>query len=122
MPLRLALYISLASLALRIERVEGKVEVMLGRFAGVDGATCEFWHGIVHGFALSTVLRLETAATSRLVLPISRFVLDYGGECCSPPWMVEIVCDAGLRGGPARRLVQRRISERRSAGRSKPCR
>ena len=92
---------------------------MLGRFAGVDGATREFWHGIVHGFAISTVLRLETAPTSRLVLPISRFVLDYGGETCSPPWMVEIVCDAGLRGGPARRLVQRRISGRRSAGRSK---
>jgi hypothetical protein len=91
------------------------------RFAGVDSATREF-HGIVHCFAFSTVLRLETAATSRFVLLISRFALDYGGETCSPPWMVEIVCDAALRGGPARRLVQRRISGRKSAGRSKPCR
>ena len=35
---RLALDVGLAGLALRVERVEGEVEVMLGRLAGVDGA------------------------------------------------------------------------------------
>ena len=36
--MRLALDIGLAGLALGVERVEGEVEIMLGRFAGVDRA------------------------------------------------------------------------------------
>jgi hypothetical protein len=44
----LALYIGLAGLALGIERVEGKVEVMLGRLASVDGAARELGGGSVH--------------------------------------------------------------------------
>ena len=36
--MRLTLYVCLAGVALRIERCEGKVEVMLGRLAGIDGA------------------------------------------------------------------------------------
>ena len=35
---RLALDISLAGLALGVERVEGEIEIVLGRFARVDGA------------------------------------------------------------------------------------
>ena len=34
---RLALYICLAGLALGVERVEGKLEIVLGRFARIDG-------------------------------------------------------------------------------------
>ena len=39
----LALYIGLAGFPLRIERVELKVKVMLGGFAGVDRAALPFW-------------------------------------------------------------------------------
>ena len=42
---RLALDVSLASLALGVERVEFEVEVMLGRFAGIDGAAKDFSFG-----------------------------------------------------------------------------
>ena len=44
----LALDVGLAGLALGIERVEGKVEVMLGRLAGVDGAARESADRLVH--------------------------------------------------------------------------
>jgi hypothetical protein len=39
---RLALDIGLAGLALGVERVEGQVEIVLGRFARVDGAALRF--------------------------------------------------------------------------------
>jgi len=42
---RLTLYICLAGLALGIERGKGKVEVMLGGFAGIDGAAQELMVG-----------------------------------------------------------------------------
>jgi hypothetical protein len=45
---RLALYIGLAGLALGIERVEGKLEIVLGRFARIDGAARELADGSVH--------------------------------------------------------------------------
>ena len=45
----LALHIGLAGFALGIERVEGEVEVMLGRFAGVDGAAQRPGHARLHG-------------------------------------------------------------------------
>ncbi len=41
--MRLALDVSLAGFALRVERVEGEVEIMLGRFARVDRAALRFW-------------------------------------------------------------------------------
>jgi hypothetical protein len=41
----------LACFPLGIEGREGKIEIMLARFAGIDGAAREFLHGIVHGFA-----------------------------------------------------------------------
>ena len=43
----LALHIGLAGFPLGIERVECKIEVMLGRFAGVDRA--ELWFWCLHG-------------------------------------------------------------------------
>src|SRR3984893_2531841 len=45
----LALDIGLAGLALRIERVEGKIEIMLGRLARVDGAAQWFRAHEFHG-------------------------------------------------------------------------
>jgi hypothetical protein len=45
---RLALYVCLTGLALGVERGEGKVEVMLARLAGVDGAAREL-DGPIHG-------------------------------------------------------------------------
>jgi len=33
---------------LGIERVEFEIEIMLGRFAGVDRAALEFWNGRLH--------------------------------------------------------------------------
>src|SRR5260370_39232671 len=45
---RLALYIGLAGLALGIERIEGKIEVMLARLTGIDGAARELADGFVH--------------------------------------------------------------------------
>src|SRR5215208_6672961 len=54
--LRLALDIGLTGLALGIERVERKVEVMLGRLAGIDGAATKLADGPVHA-ARSTNLR-----------------------------------------------------------------
>ena len=45
---RLTLYICLTGLPLGIERVEGKVEVMLGRLAGIDRAARELADGAVH--------------------------------------------------------------------------
>src|SRR6202035_4225683 len=45
----LAADIGLASFPLGIERREGKIEIMLARFAGIDGAARELCHGIVHG-------------------------------------------------------------------------
>src|SRR5262249_52597085 len=46
---RLTLYIGLAGLALGIERVEGKLKIVLARFAGIDGAARELADGSVHG-------------------------------------------------------------------------
>src|SRR5262249_8456439 len=46
---RLTLYIGLAGLALGIERVEGKLKIVLGRFARIDGAARELADGAVHG-------------------------------------------------------------------------
>jgi hypothetical protein len=46
---RLTLYICLAGLALGIERVEGKLQIVLGRFARIDGAVRELADGSVHG-------------------------------------------------------------------------
>jgi hypothetical protein len=47
--MRLALYISLASLPLRLERVEFKIEIMLGRLSRVDRAAKEFCGGrLIH--------------------------------------------------------------------------
>src|SRR6516225_8364660 len=45
---RLTLYIGLAGLALGIERGEGKVEVMLARLAGIDGAARVLADGPIH--------------------------------------------------------------------------
>jgi hypothetical protein len=39
----LALYIGFAGFSLRIERVELKVQIMLGGFAGIDRAALPFW-------------------------------------------------------------------------------
>ena len=47
--MRLALDIGLAGFALGIERVEFEVEIMLGRFAGVDRAALGFWNDRLHG-------------------------------------------------------------------------
>ena len=46
--MRLALDIGLAGFALRVERVEGEVEIVLGRFARVDRAALRFWDGLLH--------------------------------------------------------------------------
>src|SRR5262249_59526265 len=45
---RLALYICLAGLALGVERVEGKLEIVLARFARIDGTARELADGSVH--------------------------------------------------------------------------
>src|SRR5262245_24890373 len=45
---RLALYICLTGLALGIERVEGKLKIVLGRFARIDGTARELADGSVH--------------------------------------------------------------------------
>jgi len=47
--MRLALYVGLAGFALRIEGVELEIEVMLGRFSGVDGATELLLGWLIHG-------------------------------------------------------------------------
>jgi hypothetical protein len=44
--MRLALDIGFAGLPLGIERVEFEIEIMLGRFAGVDRAALGFWNGL----------------------------------------------------------------------------
>ena len=43
---RLALYIGLAGLPLGVERVEFEIEIMLGRFSGVDRATQQLSCGL----------------------------------------------------------------------------
>jgi hypothetical protein len=43
--MRLAFDVGFAGLPLGIERVEFKVEIMLGRFAGVGRAALGFWNG-----------------------------------------------------------------------------
>src|SRR2546423_13712967 len=47
--MRLALDISLAGLALGIERVEFEIEIVLGRFAGVDRAALGLGSNRFHG-------------------------------------------------------------------------
>src|SRR5260370_34977120 len=49
----LSLHDALPIFALRIERVEREIEVMLGRFAGVDGAAEHLSLGCLHGRAPS---------------------------------------------------------------------
>ena len=56
--MRLALDIGLAGLALGIERVELEIEIMLGRFAGVDRAAEDL------SFGLASWLRLCRASGS----------------------------------------------------------
>jgi len=46
--LRLTLYIGLTGLALGIERVEGKVKIVLCRFARIDGTARELGNGVIH--------------------------------------------------------------------------
>ena len=46
--MRLALDIGLAGFALRIERVELEVEIMLARLAGIDRTALGFWDGRLH--------------------------------------------------------------------------
>ena len=50
--MRLALDVGLTGLTLRIERVEGEVEIMLGRFAGIDRATLRLGDQITHGLRI----------------------------------------------------------------------
>src|SRR5476649_2316610 len=45
----LTLYIGFTCLSLGIERVEGEIEVMFGRFAGVDRAAQRLRRGHLHG-------------------------------------------------------------------------
>jgi hypothetical protein len=45
---RLALYICLTGLALGIERVEGQLEIVLGRLTRIDGTARELPDGSVH--------------------------------------------------------------------------
>src|SRR5437870_1805254 len=45
---RLTLYICLAGLALGVERVEGKLKIVLGRLARIDGTARELADGSVH--------------------------------------------------------------------------
>src|SRR5947208_16341327 len=54
---RLTLCICLAGLALGIERGESKVEVMLGRFAGIDRAARELADGPVHATGIPLRIR-----------------------------------------------------------------
>jgi hypothetical protein len=46
---RLTPDIGLARLALGVERAEGKLKIVLGRLARIDGATRELANGCVHG-------------------------------------------------------------------------
>jgi hypothetical protein len=48
----LAADIRLAGFALRVQRGEGEIEVMIGRLAGIDCATHQLWHGSVHRISL----------------------------------------------------------------------
>ena len=64
----LALDIGLAGLALGIERVEGEVEIMLGRFAGVDRAALRF-SAVETGF---TGQRLAPVPSARMRIDSQR--------------------------------------------------
>src|SRR5271166_5262415 len=74
--MRLALDISLASFALGVERVEGEIEIVLGRFARVDGAALRFWHYRLHPRSPATPSaeapfnRGRTAPRLGLILPV----------------------------------------------------
>ena len=63
--MRLTLYICLTGLALGIERVEGKVEVMLGRLAGIDGAARELADASIHGIEILFLLRAGVVPLGR---------------------------------------------------------
>src|SRR5271157_3619426 len=47
--MRLALDIGFTGFALGVERVEGQIEIMLGRFARVDRAALALWRDLFHG-------------------------------------------------------------------------
>jgi hypothetical protein len=53
----LALDIGLAGLALSVERVEFEIEIMLGRFAGVDRAALQLGNNRLHGLRSSSPRR-----------------------------------------------------------------
>src|SRR6266446_77105 len=62
---RLTLYICLTGLALGVERGEGKVEVMLARLAGIDGAARELADGPVHATGIPICTRDASSPGSR---------------------------------------------------------
>src|SRR5262252_1800441 len=62
---RLALYICLASLALSIERVEGKLEIVLGRLARIDGAARELADRSVHATDIPRRATTRRGSTTR---------------------------------------------------------
>src|ERR1700734_3345703 len=47
--MRLTFYVGLAGLALGIKRIELKIEIMIGRFSGVDSAAQQFFGRLIHG-------------------------------------------------------------------------
>jgi hypothetical protein len=65
--MRLAFDIGLAGLALGVERVEGEIEVVLGRFARVDGAAQRLWDSDLHGAASRLRNELRLARTDARV-------------------------------------------------------
>ena len=97
--MRLALDVGLAGLALRIERVEGEIEIMFGRFARVDRAALALRSGRLH---LGTVPGIHEERAARLSPRIS------GSETM-------ILRRAALRAAVC-------PANRRSVGRSSACR
>src|SRR5262249_44976348 len=70
----LTLYIRLTGLPLSIERVELKIEVMLGRFPGVDRTTQRLFGRPFHRYGPDLLLRIPLARTEeRLRLGDSPF-------------------------------------------------
>src|SRR5260221_657263 len=66
---RLTPYICLAGLTLCVERGEGKVEVMLARLAGINGAARELADGLVHArYTVPSRLCAGAAARSSMTL------------------------------------------------------
>src|SRR4029077_12106754 len=67
--MRLALDIGLAGLALGIERVEGEIEIVLGRFAGVDRAALGLGNDGLRGLRSPSPTRGLGAAPAGCDLP-----------------------------------------------------